>query len=185
MLETSKQSVVVSPVHAVAGVATAFAAPIGGLLFTIEEGASFYSTSIFWRSFLSTCIGVLTLHFLVSCAVRNHHRSSAHMPYHHLSVKVHLIMNALSWCQSPFIHTMHVCVYVTTLRVVASQRSFRHPALRHTMADIHAILPLQFTTCTLTRCNLTISSHHMHSHHMHPHHLQSDHFTSPHAPSTS
>lgn len=58
-----------------AGVATAFAAPIGGLLFTIEEGASFYSTSIFWRSFLSTCIGVLTLHFLVSCAVRKH------MPY--------------------------------------------------------------------------------------------------------
>ena len=52
-----------------AGVATAFAAPIGGLLFTIEEGASFYSTSIFWRGFLSTCIGVLTLHFLVSCAV--------------------------------------------------------------------------------------------------------------------
>lgn len=52
-----------------AGVATAFAAPIGGLLFTIEEGASFYSTNIFWRGFLSTCIGVLTLHFLVECAV--------------------------------------------------------------------------------------------------------------------
>lgn len=51
------------------GVATAFAAPIGGLLFTIEEGASFYSTSIFWRSFLSTCIGVLTLHFLVEVHV--------------------------------------------------------------------------------------------------------------------
>ena len=50
--------------------ATAFAAPIGGLLFTIEEGASFYSTSIFWRGFLSTGIGVLTLHFLVECAVR-------------------------------------------------------------------------------------------------------------------
>jgi H+/Cl- antiporter ClcA len=53
-----------------AGVATAFASPIGGLLFTIEEGASFYSTSIFWRGFLSTGIGVLTLHFLVECAVR-------------------------------------------------------------------------------------------------------------------
>ena len=52
-----------------AGVATAFAAPIGGLLFTIEEGASFYSTSIFWRGFLSTGIGVFTLHFLVECAV--------------------------------------------------------------------------------------------------------------------
>ena len=54
-----------------AGVATAFASPIGGLLFTIEEGASFYSTSIFWRGFLSTGIGVLTLHFLVECSVRH------------------------------------------------------------------------------------------------------------------
>ena len=53
-----------------AGVATAFAAPIGGLLFTVEEGVSFYSTSIFWRGFLSTGIGVFTLHFLVECAVR-------------------------------------------------------------------------------------------------------------------
>jgi hypothetical protein len=52
-----------------AGVATAFAAPIGGLLFTVEEGVSFYSTSIFWRGFLSTGIGVFTLHFLVECAV--------------------------------------------------------------------------------------------------------------------
>ena len=49
--------------------ATAFAAPIGGLLFTIEEGASFYSTSIFWRGFLSTGIGVFTLHFLVEASV--------------------------------------------------------------------------------------------------------------------
>jgi H+/Cl- antiporter ClcA len=68
-------------------VATAFAAPIGGLLFTIEEGASFYSTSIFWRGFLSTGIGVFTLHFLVECAVRpalvNHplpHRPAQHSP---------------------------------------------------------------------------------------------------------
>lgn len=53
------------------GVATAFAAPIGGLLFMIEEGTSFYSTSILWRGFLSTGIGVFTLHFLVEAAVSN------------------------------------------------------------------------------------------------------------------
>lgn len=38
--------------------------PAGGLLFCIEEGVSFYSTSIFWRGFLATCVGVLTLHIL-------------------------------------------------------------------------------------------------------------------------
>ena len=54
-----------------AGVAAAFAAPIGGVLFTIEEGVSFYSTSIFWRGFLATCIAVLTLHFLVELTVRD------------------------------------------------------------------------------------------------------------------
>jgi hypothetical protein len=66
------------------GVATAFAAPIGGLLFMIEEGASFYSTSILWRGFLSTGIGVLTLHFLVEAAVRMLTCLSAHafLPIH-------------------------------------------------------------------------------------------------------
>ena len=61
-----------------AGVATAFAAPIGGLLFTIEEGASFYSTSIFWRGFLSTGIGVFTLHFLVEAAQHPNNILAAH-----------------------------------------------------------------------------------------------------------
>ena len=50
-----------------AGVSTAFAAPIGGLLFTIEEGASFYSlATVLWRGFLATCTGIATLSFLVS-----------------------------------------------------------------------------------------------------------------------
>eukprot|EP01025_Chloroclados_australasicus_P037565 TRINITY_DN3838_c0_g1_i4.p1 TRINITY_DN3838_c0_g1~~TRINITY_DN3838_c0_g1_i4.p1 ORF type:complete len:949 (-),score=77.27 TRINITY_DN3838_c0_g1_i4:197-3043(-) len=47
-----------------AGVAVAFSAPIGGLLFTIEEGASFYSVSVFWRGFLATCVGVGVLGYL-------------------------------------------------------------------------------------------------------------------------
>ncbi|KAK9808763.1 hypothetical protein WJX72_003174 [[Myrmecia] bisecta] len=51
-----------------AGVSTAFAAPIGGLLLAMEEGSSFYSTGVYWRGFLSTCTGVLTLHFLASLA---------------------------------------------------------------------------------------------------------------------
>lgn len=47
-----------------AGVAVAFSAPIGGMLFTIEEGASFFSQRLLWRSFLATCSGVFTVHWL-------------------------------------------------------------------------------------------------------------------------
>ena len=46
------------------GVAVAFAAPIGGMLFTVEEGASFYNSDMLWRGFLATCTGVLTMHWL-------------------------------------------------------------------------------------------------------------------------
>ncbi len=49
--------------------AAAFASPIGGVLFMIEDGVSFYSTSIFFRGFMATCIAVLTLHFLAEVTV--------------------------------------------------------------------------------------------------------------------
>lgn len=47
-----------------AGVACAFGAPIGGILFAVEEGASFYSTGITWRGFLATSVGVFTVQAL-------------------------------------------------------------------------------------------------------------------------
>ena len=52
-----------------AGVATAFAAPVGGLLLAIEEGSSFLSLGLFWRGFLATCTGVVTLHLLAQCHI--------------------------------------------------------------------------------------------------------------------
>lgn len=41
------------------GVACVFGAPIGGILFMVEEASSFHSTSMFWRGFLATCLGRL------------------------------------------------------------------------------------------------------------------------------
>eukprot|EP00667_Euglena_gracilis_P011654 EG_transcript_11931 len=43
------------------GIAVAFNSPIGGLLFTVEEGASFYSRSSFWRAFLATGVSCMVV----------------------------------------------------------------------------------------------------------------------------
>jgi chloride channel 7 len=134
---------------AAAGVAAAFGAPVGGVLFALEEGASFWNQPLTWRIFFTSVVATFMFKFLSSWTdrqpgsmglvnfgtfskQRNHGYSLVHFPFFILVGVMGGLLGALF---------NHVFSKMTQIRM----RYIRHPILRFLEALLSAVIT---STCS-------------------------------------
>ncbi|KAJ8363929.1 hypothetical protein SKAU_G00127600 [Synaphobranchus kaupii] len=115
---------------AAAGVSAAFGAPVGGVLFSLEEGASFWNQMLTWRIFFASMMSTFTLNFFMSIY---HHKTgdlsnpglinfgrfdSESVAYNFYEIPIFIIMGALGGVLGALFNVLNYWLTIFRIRYV-------------------------------------------------------------------
>ncbi len=146
---------------AAAGVAAAFRAPIGGILFTLEEGASFWSNSTTFRSFMCAVVTQLTIGLIFPEQATSSAGMFAFGQFDNLfdgrtnfyvyELPMFLLMGIIGGVLGAFFNHLNMLVSIYRMKNINSQKWKRMMELCSItlfMSFISYILPICWQVCT-------------------------------------
>lgn len=149
-----------------AGVAAAFGAPIGGVLFSLEEGASFWTVKLIWRCFFCCLTTVASIYLILSMPSMFSHSESGAMfsfgeffslqgeksNYSLWEFSMFLVVGILGGLIGATFNYLNGKVNLfrrtTSLRSVASFKLLEVLLITVVMSLITCLLPYLWTKCT-------------------------------------
>lgn len=149
---------------AASGVGAAFGAPIGGVLFSLEEGASFWSTKLTWRCFFCSMTTVFTLYFISTANSLFGHSDSAAMfsfgeffslngdksNYSFWELSMFLLIGIMGGLFGAFFNQLAISIVKLRSQYVNStmRKLFETVLVVSIMSIVSYLLPLLWTKCT-------------------------------------